>query len=195
MGLISIAVAVWSIFSFLSGFVRSFVQLLLCRIVIGIGEAGVQPPAIAIISDLYPPNRRGTALAILSVGLPYRFTGGRRGRRLSGGRVFLANRIPVPWSSGDSVSDSCVAHAERSASRALGGKGISNQDAPAQPVPCVSTPCGPTVLLAHRRSARADVFCRGRHRLIHSAILCTGLRSASRQSRARCSASLARYPV
>lgn len=70
VGLISIAVAVWSVFSFLSGFARSFVHLLLCRIVIGVGEAGVQPPAIAIISDLYPPGRRGTALAILSVGLP-----------------------------------------------------------------------------------------------------------------------------
>jgi len=68
--LISIAVAVWSVFSFLSGFALNFLQLLLCRVVIGIGEAGVQPPAIAIISDLYPPNRRGTALAILSIGLP-----------------------------------------------------------------------------------------------------------------------------
>jgi predicted MFS family arabinose efflux permease len=68
--LIAIAVAVWSLFSFLSGFALSFLQLLLCRVVIGIGEAGVQPPAIAIISDLYPPNRRGTALAILSIGLP-----------------------------------------------------------------------------------------------------------------------------
>jgi predicted MFS family arabinose efflux permease len=68
--LISIAVMVWSVFSFLSGFARNFVHLLLCRVVIGIGEAGVQPPAIAIISDLYAPNRRGTALAILSIGLP-----------------------------------------------------------------------------------------------------------------------------
>ncbi len=68
--LISIAVAVWSVFSFLSGFARNFLHLLLCRVVIGIGEAGVQPPAIAIISDLYPPGRRGTALAILSIGLP-----------------------------------------------------------------------------------------------------------------------------
>ena len=70
MKLIAIAVAIWSVFSLLSGFARNFLQLLLCRVVIGVGEAGVQPPAIAIISDLYPPGRRGTALAVLSVGLP-----------------------------------------------------------------------------------------------------------------------------
>lgn len=68
--LIAIAIGVWSIFATLSGFARSFVQLMLCRIVIGIGEAGVQPPATAVASDLYPPRQRGFALAILSIGLP-----------------------------------------------------------------------------------------------------------------------------
>jgi predicted MFS family arabinose efflux permease len=68
--LIAIAIGVWSIFATLSGFARSFMQLMLCRVVIGIGEAGVQPPATAVASDLYPPNKRGFAIAILSVGLP-----------------------------------------------------------------------------------------------------------------------------
>jgi predicted MFS family arabinose efflux permease len=68
--LISIAVAVWSVFAFVSGLARNFLQLMVCRIVIGVGEAGVQPPAIAIVSDLYPPQRRGTALALLSIGMP-----------------------------------------------------------------------------------------------------------------------------
>ena len=68
--LIAWATAIWSAFATLSGFARSFVQLMLCRVVIGIGEAGVQPPAVAIVSDLYPPERRGTALALLSIGLP-----------------------------------------------------------------------------------------------------------------------------
>jgi predicted MFS family arabinose efflux permease len=68
--LISIAVGIWSVFATLSGFARSFMQLMLCRIVIGIGEAGVQPPATAVASDLFPPRSRGFALAVLSVGLP-----------------------------------------------------------------------------------------------------------------------------
>lgn len=68
--LMSAAVAIWSLFSFLSGRALNFASLMLCRIVIGVGEAGVQPPAIAIISDLYPPQRRGLALAFLALGLP-----------------------------------------------------------------------------------------------------------------------------
>jgi MFS family permease len=68
--LVSIAVAVWSVFSTLCGFARGFVQLFVCRLIVGVGEAGVQPPTISVISDLYPPARRGTALAILSIGVP-----------------------------------------------------------------------------------------------------------------------------
>ncbi|MEI9851332.1 MAG: MFS transporter [Sphingomonas sp.] len=68
--LIAWSIAIWSVFSMLGGFARSFVQLMLCRVVVGIGEAGVQPPAVAIVSDLYPREKRGTALALLSIGLP-----------------------------------------------------------------------------------------------------------------------------
>lgn len=68
--LVSVAVAIWSIFATLSGFARSFLQLMVCRMVVGVGEAGVQPPTVAVISDLYPPTRRGTALAIFSIGIP-----------------------------------------------------------------------------------------------------------------------------
>ena len=68
--MVSIAVAVWSVFALLSGLARNFVQLMVCRLLIGIGEAGVQPPTISVISDLYPPKKRGAALAILSVGIP-----------------------------------------------------------------------------------------------------------------------------
>ncbi len=68
--LIAIAIGAWSIFATLSGFARNFVQLMLCRVVIGIGEAGVQPPATAVASDLYPPQHRGFAIGVLSIGLP-----------------------------------------------------------------------------------------------------------------------------
>ena len=68
--MVSIAVAVWSAFALLSGLARNFIQLMVCRLLIGIGEAGVQPPTISVISDLYPPKKRGAALAILSIGIP-----------------------------------------------------------------------------------------------------------------------------
>ncbi len=68
--LITIAVAIFGVFAALCGLTRNFVQLMLCRIVVGVGEAGVQPPTVSVISDLYPPRKRGTALAILSIGIP-----------------------------------------------------------------------------------------------------------------------------
>ena len=68
--LVSVSVAIFSVFATLCGFARSFVQLLACRMVVGVGEAGVMPPTVSVISDLYPPSRRGTALGILSIGIP-----------------------------------------------------------------------------------------------------------------------------
>ena len=69
MKLVAAAVAVFSLFASFCGLVQSFVQLLLCRVVVGVGEAGVQPPIISAISDLYPRQRRGTALSILSANI------------------------------------------------------------------------------------------------------------------------------
>lgn len=68
--LIGWAIAIWSLFLMLSGQVRSFLQLMACRIAVGIGEAGVQPPSVSLVSDLYPPERRGFALGLLSLGVP-----------------------------------------------------------------------------------------------------------------------------
>lgn len=67
--IIAISLAVWSAFTALSGSAQNFIQLLLARIGVGIGEAGGSPPAHSIISDLYPPKKRATALAIYSTGI------------------------------------------------------------------------------------------------------------------------------
>lgn len=66
---ISVAIAVWSGMTALSGLAQNYTQLLLARIGVGIGEAGGSPPAHSMISDYYPPERRATALAIYSAGL------------------------------------------------------------------------------------------------------------------------------
>jgi MFS family permease len=68
--LIAFAVTIWSVCLVLTGFVRNFVQLMICRVAVGIGEAGVQPPSVSLISDLYPPARRGFGLGILALGVP-----------------------------------------------------------------------------------------------------------------------------
>ncbi|MEO1916162.1 MAG: MFS transporter, partial [Myxococcales bacterium] len=67
--IIVLAVTVWSGMTALSGFARSFSELLLARIGVGIGEAGGSPPAHSMISDYYPPKERATALGIYSTGV------------------------------------------------------------------------------------------------------------------------------
>jgi len=69
--IISLAIAVWSGMTALSGLAQSYTQLVLARVGVGIGEAGGSPPAHSMISDYYPPERRATALAIYSSGLHF----------------------------------------------------------------------------------------------------------------------------
>ena len=67
--LIAVSIAVWSAMTALCGAATNFYQLLAARIGVGVGEAGSNPPSHSIISDLYPPERRGTAMAIFAVGV------------------------------------------------------------------------------------------------------------------------------
>ncbi len=67
--LISIAVAIWSAMTALSGAATSIVQLALARIGVGVGEAGFSPPAHSMISDLYAPHERSTAMGIFTLGI------------------------------------------------------------------------------------------------------------------------------
>ncbi|MBU1254063.1 MAG: MFS transporter [Alphaproteobacteria bacterium] len=68
--LIAIALATWSAMTALCGLAQNFYQLLLARIGVGVGEAGCTPPAHSLISDLVPPERRSSALAFYSLGIP-----------------------------------------------------------------------------------------------------------------------------
>lgn len=53
----------------LSGLVQNYTQLLLARIGVGVGESGGSPPAHSMLSDIYPIERRATALSIYSTGV------------------------------------------------------------------------------------------------------------------------------
>ncbi|GHF30366.1 MFS transporter [Kordiimonas sediminis] len=67
--IVATALAVWSSMTAISGLVQNYWQLVLARIGVGIGEAGGSPPSHSMISDMYPPEKRATALAIYSSGL------------------------------------------------------------------------------------------------------------------------------
>ncbi len=68
--IISIAVGVWSLFTIACGLAANFIQLLLARIGVGVGEAGCTPPAHSLISDYVPAEKRGSAIAFYSMGIP-----------------------------------------------------------------------------------------------------------------------------
>jgi MFS transporter, Spinster family, sphingosine-1-phosphate transporter len=68
--LIAVALATWSLMTALCGMAQNFWQLLLARIGVGVGEAGCTPPAHSLISDLVPAERRSSALAFYSLGIP-----------------------------------------------------------------------------------------------------------------------------
>jgi MFS family permease len=67
--LIAIAVTIWSGMTALSGMAANIWQLSLARIGVGIGEAGCSPPAHSMISDLYPPEQRSTAMGFYTLGI------------------------------------------------------------------------------------------------------------------------------
>lgn len=79
--IIALALLIWSGMTALTSLAGSLTQLALARVGVGVGEAGCSPPAHSLISDLFPIERRATALAIYSLGIPI---GGALGSLLGG---------------------------------------------------------------------------------------------------------------
>lgn len=67
---VSVACAIWSAATIACGLSRTFGQLAVSRMTVGFGEAGGVPPSYAIITDYFPPGRRGMALGIYNLGPP-----------------------------------------------------------------------------------------------------------------------------
>ncbi|UCG72559.1 MAG: MFS transporter [Chromatiales bacterium] len=56
-------VALWSLATAASSLARNFSQLFLARVGVGVGEATLAPCALSMISDSFPPERRGRPIA------------------------------------------------------------------------------------------------------------------------------------
>ena len=69
--IVALAVGTWSLMTAISGLVQNYTQLLLARVGVGVGEAGGSPPAHSIISDIFPPETRASALAFYSMGVNF----------------------------------------------------------------------------------------------------------------------------
>lgn len=67
-GLIALGVAIWSFMTALCGWAASFWFLFLARVGVGVGEAALTPAAYSMISDCFPKERLGRALAVYQSG-------------------------------------------------------------------------------------------------------------------------------
>jgi len=68
--ILAVACGIWSAATMCCGFTASYLQFVIAYMTVGFGEAGGVPPSYSIISDYFPPGRRGTALGLYNVGPP-----------------------------------------------------------------------------------------------------------------------------
>jgi MFS family permease len=66
--LLAACIGLWSIFAAGCGFAYSFVWMFLCRIGVGVGEAGLTPAAYSVASDMFPRHQLGRATSIFTFG-------------------------------------------------------------------------------------------------------------------------------
>ena len=68
--LMSAGVTAWSMATAAAGFTADFVQLLIARAWVGIGEAAYATISPALLSDYFPRSQRGRAFAVFYVAIP-----------------------------------------------------------------------------------------------------------------------------
>jgi MFS family permease len=85
--IIAIGFATWSLFSAGCGLARTFGQMLLMRIGVGVGEATLSPAAYSLLTDYFPPQRRATALSVYGMGI-----------YIGSGLAFLLGGFVTGWS-------------------------------------------------------------------------------------------------
>ena len=70
VGVLSVACGLWSAATSFCGLAANYTQLVLARMLVGVGEAGGVPPSYALIADYFPPGRRGIAFGTYNLGPP-----------------------------------------------------------------------------------------------------------------------------
>lgn len=67
--IIAWGVAVWSVMTAACGVARTFVQLGLARIGVGVGEAALGPPALSLLADYFTRDKLGRAVSVYGIGI------------------------------------------------------------------------------------------------------------------------------
>ncbi len=68
--LLAIALTVWSGMTALCGMAGNYLHLVFARLGVGAGEGACTPVSHSLVSDTFPPQQRGMALAILTTSIP-----------------------------------------------------------------------------------------------------------------------------
>lgn len=90
--IIAVGFIFWSIMTAGCGLAKNFVQMLLLRMGVGVGEASLSPAAYSLITDYFPKERRATAISVYSMGI-----------YIGSGMAFLLGGTIVGMASGQDV--------------------------------------------------------------------------------------------
>jgi predicted MFS family arabinose efflux permease len=97
--IIAAGVALWSLATLAAGLARTYEELLVCRALLGVGEAAYATCAPSIIADLYSKDERSRKLAIFYLATPVGsalgfILGGLIGAEFGWRAVFLVGGLP-----------------------------------------------------------------------------------------------------
>ncbi|HIF19903.1 MAG TPA: MFS transporter [Gammaproteobacteria bacterium] len=67
--IIGIGISVWCLMTAATGIIKTYLQLFIARVGVGVGEATLSPSALSIISDYFPKEKRGTAMGFFNMGV------------------------------------------------------------------------------------------------------------------------------
>ena len=67
--IIAAGITLWCLMTAACGLARSFWQLFIARVGVGVGEAALSPSALSMISDYFPKEHRGRAISTYQMGI------------------------------------------------------------------------------------------------------------------------------
>lgn len=67
--IIAIAIVCWSAITIGTAFVKTYANVILCRVLLGFFEAGLFPALTFVISTIYPPECQGKRVAVLYISI------------------------------------------------------------------------------------------------------------------------------
>ncbi len=89
--IIAVGITTWSLMTAACGASKSFGQLFMARVGVGLGEATLAPSGLSMITDYFPPHRLGRAIAVFVSGSAF---GGGVALAVGGAVIALVASLP-----------------------------------------------------------------------------------------------------